>query len=376
MPRRRSSHGSRAMSTSCSIISVAACSAKNLATVSVAFLPVPPMRNAISTTARCASSTPPSTNCAVVAGGSPGRAFGGLVVVTETSSRGPGRSPSSRRIGTNLSNRTDRNRYFDTVGVSVIARTVCRDLSRLGAGLTAAAIAVPDLRRRPPGARRLLRSSVRSAAGSRHRATKGEGRCGAAAPNGGRYLGVSRFDTPRPLGAPHDPGGLSERLGNSTRRRRAASVVRGSITTRSQTGHGPTLPQRSARQPRSGRPGQVGWDPEGMVVSRHRSPKGRRAHHGPPLSALVAAAGSGGAHRSIPLPSVFPTPMHAVAAVVVGGTLAAAAQQAFTTVLPAVDDGVDRGAREPRPRRRHRRRGRGDGDAPSPPSRPSPTPPP
>jgi murein DD-endopeptidase MepM/ murein hydrolase activator NlpD len=77
-----------------------------------------------------------------------------------------------------------------------------------------------------------------------------------------------------------------------------------------------------------------------MVVSRHRSPKGRRAHHGTPLSALVAAAGSGGAHRSIPLPSVFPTPMHAVAAVVVGGTLAAAAQQAFTTVLPAVDDGA------------------------------------
>jgi len=32
--------------------------------------------------------------------------------------------------------------------------------------------------------------------------------------------------------------------------------------------------------------------------------------------------------------------MHAVAAVVVGGTLAAAAQQAFTTVLPAFDDGA------------------------------------
>ena len=75
-------------------------------------------------------------------------------------------------------------------------------------------------------------------------------------------------------------------------------------------------------------------------MSRHRSPKGRRAYHGPPLSALVAAAGSGGAHRSIPLPSVFPTPMHAVAAVVVGGTLAAAAQQALTTALPAVDDGI------------------------------------
>jgi murein DD-endopeptidase MepM/ murein hydrolase activator NlpD len=75
-------------------------------------------------------------------------------------------------------------------------------------------------------------------------------------------------------------------------------------------------------------------------VSRHRSPKGRRAYHGPPLSALVAAAGSGGAHRSTALPSVFPTPMHAVAAVVVGGTLAAAAQQALTTALPAVDDGI------------------------------------
>lgn len=76
-------------------------------------------------------------------------------------------------------------------------------------------------------------------------------------------------------------------------------------------------------------------------MSRHRSPKGRRAYHGPPLSALAAAAGSGGAHRSVALPSVFPTPMHAVAAVVVGGTLAAAAQQALTTALPAaVDDGI------------------------------------
>ncbi len=77
-----------------------------------------------------------------------------------------------------------------------------------------------------------------------------------------------------------------------------------------------------------------------MDVSRHRSPKGRRAHHGPPLSALVAAAGSGGAHRSTPLPSIFPTPMHAVAAVVVGGTLAATAQQALSTALPAVANGM------------------------------------
>ena len=75
-------------------------------------------------------------------------------------------------------------------------------------------------------------------------------------------------------------------------------------------------------------------------MSRHRSPEGRRAYHGPPLSALAAAAGSGGAHRSTALPSAFPTPMHAIAAVVVGGTLAAAAQQALTTALPAVDHGI------------------------------------
>lgn len=75
-------------------------------------------------------------------------------------------------------------------------------------------------------------------------------------------------------------------------------------------------------------------------MSRHRSPKGRRAYHGPPLSALAAAAGSGGAHRSTALPSVFPTPMHAVAAVIVGGTLAAAAQQALITAMPAASDGL------------------------------------
>jgi murein DD-endopeptidase MepM/ murein hydrolase activator NlpD len=77
-----------------------------------------------------------------------------------------------------------------------------------------------------------------------------------------------------------------------------------------------------------------------MDVSRHRSPKGRRAHHGPPLSALVAAAGAGGAHRSVSLPQVVSTPARAVAAIVAGGALAAAGQQALTTALPHVSDGV------------------------------------
>ncbi len=77
-----------------------------------------------------------------------------------------------------------------------------------------------------------------------------------------------------------------------------------------------------------------------MDVSRHRSPQGRRAHHGPPLSALVATAGAGGAHRSIPLPQVVSTPARAVAAIVAGGALAAAGQQALVTALPHVGDGV------------------------------------
>lgn len=75
-------------------------------------------------------------------------------------------------------------------------------------------------------------------------------------------------------------------------------------------------------------------------MSRHRSPQGRRAHHGPPLSALVAAAGAGGAHRSVSMPQVAPTPGRAIAALVVGGALAASGQQALSTALPAIGDGV------------------------------------
>jgi murein DD-endopeptidase MepM/ murein hydrolase activator NlpD len=75
-----------------------------------------------------------------------------------------------------------------------------------------------------------------------------------------------------------------------------------------------------------------------MVVSRHRSPKGRRAHHGSPLSALAAAAGSGGAHRSVSLPQVVSTPVRAVAVLIAGGAMAAAGQQALTRALPAISD--------------------------------------
>ncbi len=78
-----------------------------------------------------------------------------------------------------------------------------------------------------------------------------------------------------------------------------------------------------------------------MVVSRHRSPKGRRAHHGPPLSALVAAAGAGGAHRSVSLPQAVSTPVRAVAALIAGGALAAAGQHALTTALPTISDGTN-----------------------------------
>src|SRR4051794_21947466 len=136
------------------------------------------------------------------------------------------------------------------------------------------------------------------------------------------------------------PGGLSGAVADSTRRRRAASVVRGSITTRSQTGHGPRSPSGPADNPGRRVRARSGGIQEGKVVSRPRSPKGRRAYHGPPLSALVAAAGSGGAHRSNALPSVFPTPMHAVAAVVVGGTPAAAAPPAPPPAPPRVGHGT------------------------------------
>jgi hypothetical protein len=55
MPIRRSSHGRRATSTSCSIMIDARCRPKNLPTVSSEFLPRPYRTNRYSTTARWAT---------------------------------------------------------------------------------------------------------------------------------------------------------------------------------------------------------------------------------------------------------------------------------------------------------------------------------
>ncbi|TQM10767.1 M23 family metallopeptidase [Pseudonocardia kunmingensis] len=74
-------------------------------------------------------------------------------------------------------------------------------------------------------------------------------------------------------------------------------------------------------------------------MARHRSPQGRRAHLGPPLSAAMAAAGVGGAHRSIPVPQLTSSlPARFVATAVVGSALAATAQHALAETLPDAAD--------------------------------------
>jgi murein DD-endopeptidase MepM/ murein hydrolase activator NlpD len=76
-------------------------------------------------------------------------------------------------------------------------------------------------------------------------------------------------------------------------------------------------------------------------VARHRSPQGRRAHLGPPLSAALAAAGVGGAHRSVPVQQLTSSlPARFVATVVAGGALAATAQHALAQTLPVAADGA------------------------------------
>jgi murein DD-endopeptidase MepM/ murein hydrolase activator NlpD len=76
-------------------------------------------------------------------------------------------------------------------------------------------------------------------------------------------------------------------------------------------------------------------------VARHRSPQGRRAHLGPPLSAPVAAAGAGGAHRSIPVQQLTPSlSARFVVTVMAGGALAATTQHALTQTLPVAADGA------------------------------------
>lgn len=75
-------------------------------------------------------------------------------------------------------------------------------------------------------------------------------------------------------------------------------------------------------------------------MARHRSPQGRRARLTPPLSA-IAAAGAGGAHRSIPVPSMTSAtaslPVRFVATAVAGGALAAVGQHALVQNLPVAD---------------------------------------
>ena len=76
-------------------------------------------------------------------------------------------------------------------------------------------------------------------------------------------------------------------------------------------------------------------------MARHRSPQGRHAHLGLPLSAALAAAGAGGAHRSTSVQQLTSSlPARFVATVVAGGALAATAQHALAQTLPVAADGA------------------------------------
>ena len=74
-------------------------------------------------------------------------------------------------------------------------------------------------------------------------------------------------------------------------------------------------------------------------MARHRSPKGRRAHLGPPLPAMAAAAGVGGAHRSVPVSRLTPSlALRFIATALSGGALAATAHHALAEALPRAAD--------------------------------------
>ena len=99
-------------------------------------------------------------------------------------------------------------------------------------------------------------------------------------------------------------------------------------------------------------------------MARHRSPEGRRAHLGLPLSPSPVAAGAGGAFRlPAPSPSLLRSsplsssplsssplsssplssslPVRFVATAVAGSALAAAGQMALTSALPSAADGAN-----------------------------------
>ncbi|WP_300011156.1 M23 family metallopeptidase [Pseudonocardia sp.] len=83
-------------------------------------------------------------------------------------------------------------------------------------------------------------------------------------------------------------------------------------------------------------------------MARHRSPQGRRAHLGLPLSPSPAAAGAGGAYRIPASPQLTSSPqlmsslpVRFVATAIAGSALAAAGQLALTSALPAAVEGAN-----------------------------------
>lgn len=78
-----------------------------------------------------------------------------------------------------------------------------------------------------------------------------------------------------------------------------------------------------------------------MVVARHRSPQGRRAHLGLPLPSFSAAGAGGGAYRLPAVPSVSSAPVRFVAAAIAGSALATTGQLALAQALPAATDGAN-----------------------------------
>ena len=77
-------------------------------------------------------------------------------------------------------------------------------------------------------------------------------------------------------------------------------------------------------------------------MARHRSPQGRRTHLRLPLPPVVAAAGAGGGGRVVSYsPASAVVGPRVIAAVLAGGTLAAAGQAALTHALPVATDGAN-----------------------------------
>ena len=76
-------------------------------------------------------------------------------------------------------------------------------------------------------------------------------------------------------------------------------------------------------------------------MARHRSPQGRRTHLRLPLPPLTAAAGAGGGARAVAAPGGTVVGPRVIAAVLAGGTLAAAGQTALSQAVPAATDGVN-----------------------------------